>query len=174
MIDLRDPLAQLAQRMPWAELGDALSMTLPPAPVAGGRPALPVRLMAGLLYLKHAHLSDEDTCRRWLENPYWQSFTGEVSSRPRCRAIPARWGAGVNAQRVLRRQRALLGRIIRDIGWRASAMLRAKRLRCGWSAPGGFTVSGRRTRARASGTPCTRRRWSASARARRASRTSSG
>ena len=52
-IDLRHPLAKLAQRMPWTELEDALSMTLPPAPVAGGRPALPVRLMAGLLYLKH-------------------------------------------------------------------------------------------------------------------------
>ncbi len=78
-IDLHHPLAQLAQRMPWAELEDALSMTLPPAPVAGGRAALPVRLMAGLLYLKHAHdLSDEDTCQRWLENPYWQFFTGEV------------------------------------------------------------------------------------------------
>ena len=60
-IDLRHPLAKLAQRMPWQELEEALSMTLPPAPVAGGRPALPVRLMAGLLYLKHAHnLSDED------------------------------------------------------------------------------------------------------------------
>ena len=78
-IDLRHPLAKLAQRMPWQELEEALSMTLPPAPVAGGRPALPVRLMAGLLYLKHAHnLSDEDTCLRWLENPYWQFFTGEV------------------------------------------------------------------------------------------------
>jgi transposase, IS5 family len=78
-LDLRHPLAKLAQRMPWADLEDALSMTLPPAPVAGGRPALPVRLMAGLLYLKHAHnLSDEETCLRWLENPYWQFFTGEV------------------------------------------------------------------------------------------------
>lgn len=49
-IDLRHSLARLARRMPWAELEDALSMTLPPAPVAGGRPALPgVRLMAGLL-----------------------------------------------------------------------------------------------------------------------------
>lgn len=64
-IDLRHPLAKLAQRMPWAALEDALSMTLPPAPVAGGRPALPMRLMAGLLYLKHAHnLSDEETCLR--------------------------------------------------------------------------------------------------------------
>ncbi len=35
--------------------------------------------IAGLLYLKHAYdLSDEAVCERWLENPYWQFFTGEV------------------------------------------------------------------------------------------------
>ncbi len=40
---------------------------------------MPVRLIAGLLYLKHMHnLSDEAVCARWLENPYWQFFTGEV------------------------------------------------------------------------------------------------
>lgn len=78
-IDLRHPLAQLAGRMPWAALEDALAPTLPPDPAGGGRPALPVRLMAGLLYLKHAYdLSDEEVCVRWLENPYWQFFTGEV------------------------------------------------------------------------------------------------
>ncbi len=78
-VDLRHPLIRLAQRMPWAALEDALKDTLPPAPVGAGRPALPVRLMAGLLYLKHAYdLSDEAVCERWLENPYWQFFTGEV------------------------------------------------------------------------------------------------
>jgi IS5 family transposase len=78
-IDLRHPLAKLASRMPWTDLEDALAPTLPPDPERGGRPALPVRLMAGLLYLKHAYdLSDEEVCVRWLENPYWQFFTGEV------------------------------------------------------------------------------------------------
>src|SRR5690606_7287450 len=78
-IDLRHPLAKLAGRMPWTDLEDALAPTLPPDPERGGRPALPVRLMAGLLYLKHAYdLSDEAVCERWLENPYWQFFTGEV------------------------------------------------------------------------------------------------
>lgn len=94
-IDLRHPLAQLAGRMPWADLEDALSATLPPAPVGGGRPALPVRLMAGLLYLKHANdLSDEDVCWRWLENPYWQFFTGEVFFQTRLPCDPSsltRW-----------------------------------------------------------------------------------
>ena len=57
-----------------------LAPTLPPDPAGAGRPALPVRLMAGLLYLKHTYdLSDEAVCERWLENPYWQFFTGEVT-----------------------------------------------------------------------------------------------
>lgn len=95
LIDVRHPLAQLTQRMPWADLEAALSATLPPTPLAGGRPALPVRLMAGLLYLKHAYnLSDEDVCGRWLENPYWQFFTGEVFFQTRLPCDPSsltRW-----------------------------------------------------------------------------------
>ncbi len=78
-IDLRHPLARLSQQMPWAALEQALSSRLPATQAGGGRPALPVRLIAGLLYLKHAYdLSDEAVCERWLENPYWQFFTGEV------------------------------------------------------------------------------------------------
>ncbi|WP_108813194.1 transposase [Xanthomonas fragariae] len=78
-IDLRHPLARLSQRMPWTALEQALSSRLPATQAGGGRPALPVRLIAGLLYLKHAYdLSDEAVCERWLENPYWQFFTGEV------------------------------------------------------------------------------------------------
>ncbi|PPU71944.1 IS5/IS1182 family transposase [Xanthomonas cucurbitae] len=78
-IDLRHPLAQLSHRLPWAALEHALSPRLPATCAAGGRPGLPVRLIAGLLYLKHAYdLSDEALCERWLENPYWQFFTGEV------------------------------------------------------------------------------------------------
>jgi transposase, IS5 family len=34
--------------------------------------------MIGLLLLKHIYaLSDEDVCERWVENPYFQFFTGE-------------------------------------------------------------------------------------------------
>ena len=44
-----------------------------------GRPGIPTRLMAGLLYLKATFkLSDEDVMRRWVENPYWQFFCGET------------------------------------------------------------------------------------------------
>jgi IS5 family transposase len=39
---------------------------------AAGRPRLPIRLMVGLLYLKHAfNKSDESVCERWAENVYW-------------------------------------------------------------------------------------------------------
>jgi IS5 family transposase len=59
-IDLKHPLFKLGERMDWAALDDVLAPTLPQA--GSGRPALPVRLMAGLIYLKHANnLSDEDT-----------------------------------------------------------------------------------------------------------------
>ena len=77
MIDLRHPLAVLAQKLPWAQLEAALSPTFarrdrpghpmtgadlfgPSLAVAGagvspaGRPRLPLRLMIALLYLKHA------------------------------------------------------------------------------------------------------------------------
>ena len=47
-----------------------------------GRPGIPTRLMAGLLYLKATFkLSDEDVVRRWVENPYWQFFCGETYFR---------------------------------------------------------------------------------------------
>ena len=43
-----------------------------------GRPGIPIRLMVGLHYLKHAfNESDETVVARWVENPYWQYFCGE-------------------------------------------------------------------------------------------------
>ena len=44
-----------------------------------GRPALPPRLVAGLLYLQHTFdASDEAVVNTWVENPYWQYFCGET------------------------------------------------------------------------------------------------
>ncbi len=77
-IDLRHPLAVLASRLPWAQIEAALAPHFarqvregravaqtdlfgPSIQVAGagvaaaGRPRLPMRLMASLLYLKHAY-----------------------------------------------------------------------------------------------------------------------
>ena len=100
MIDLRDPLAVLAQRLPWGQIEGALAPKFkrkeragqciagqdlwgPTQQVVGagvsraGRPKLPIRLLASLLYLKHSfNLSDEEVCSRWSENVVWQFFSG--------------------------------------------------------------------------------------------------
>lgn len=51
-----------------------------------GRPAKPIRLMTGLLILKHIrNLSDESVVEQWQENSYYQYFCGEesfVNSQP--------------------------------------------------------------------------------------------
>ncbi len=44
-----------------------------------GNPALPARLMFALMILKHMYgLSDEELVARWVENPYFQYFCGEI------------------------------------------------------------------------------------------------
>jgi IS5 family transposase len=95
LIDLSHPLAKLARVMPWEGIENAVSGVFPPAPAGAGRAALPIRLMAGLVYLKHAYnLSDEATGERWLENCYWQYFTGEVYFQTRLPCDPSsftRW-----------------------------------------------------------------------------------
>jgi IS5 family transposase len=43
-----------------------------------GAPAKPLRLMCGLILLKHLEqLSDEELIRQWVSNPYYQAFCGE-------------------------------------------------------------------------------------------------
>ena len=61
----------------------ALQLGVPAGP---GQPGLPTRLVAGLFILKHMHnLSDEVLCARWIENPYYQYFCGELSF---CHQLP--------------------------------------------------------------------------------------
>jgi IS5 family transposase len=43
-----------------------------------GAPGISTRLMVALNYLKYQHdLSDENVVAAWVENPYWQHFSGE-------------------------------------------------------------------------------------------------
>jgi IS5 family transposase len=75
LIDLRHALVKLGELIDWQAFAGEWS---PQFVSTTGRPALPTRLMAALLYLKHVYaLSDEDTVQRWSENPYWQHFSGE-------------------------------------------------------------------------------------------------
>lgn len=70
------PLFQLAEAIDWSEFEEAFGPLYSPDQ---GRPGKPIRLMVGLHYLKHAFdLSDEQTVERWIENPYWQYFCGEI------------------------------------------------------------------------------------------------
>jgi IS5 family transposase len=51
------------------------------APLYGtiGRPSVPIRTIVGLLLLKQMYnLGDETVVQRYLENPYWQYFCGEI------------------------------------------------------------------------------------------------
>ena len=75
IINTPHELVRLAGLIDWSvferEFGSRFESTT-------GRPALPTRLVAGLLYLKHVYaLSDEDIVERWVENPYFQYFCGE-------------------------------------------------------------------------------------------------
>lgn len=107
MIDLRHPLAVLAAKLPWPGIEAALAVKferVDRAPKSetidglfgveaiesgggissAGRPRRPIRLMAGLLYLKNSfNLSDEELVQRWAENVYWQHFCGMEYFEPR-------------------------------------------------------------------------------------------
>ncbi|HEX6783918.1 MAG TPA: IS5 family transposase [Sphingomicrobium sp.] len=83
IIDLAHPLVRLAREIDWRFLDSRFASVCTSGP---GQPPLPTRLVAGLFILKHMHdLSDEVLCARWLENPYYQFFCGEVSF---CHKLP--------------------------------------------------------------------------------------
>ena len=68
------PLCQLADAVDWNRFDMALAGCYSEDM---GRPGNAIRLMVGLHYLKHAfNESDESVVARWLENPYWQYFSG--------------------------------------------------------------------------------------------------
>ena len=74
IIDMKHELARLADAIDWAWIDGELAERFS----TEGRPATETRFMVGLLLLKHIHgLSDEGVCARWVENPYYQYFTGE-------------------------------------------------------------------------------------------------
>src|ERR1039457_4179863 len=74
MIDLDHPLVRLGMRIDWASFEEALGATYDPTQ---GAPGIPTRLMVALHSLKYQHdLSDENVVAAWVENPYWQHFSG--------------------------------------------------------------------------------------------------
>ena len=116
MIDLQHPLAVLSRRLPWNQIEEALSPAFERRNRAGrviqgddlfgatsqlvgagvsaaGRPRLSIRLMASLLYLKHAfNLSDSDLVQRWSQDVVWQYFSGNEFYEPRLPCDPGQIG----------------------------------------------------------------------------------
>jgi len=75
IIDLDHALVRLGKSIDWVSFEAALGATYHPTQ---GAPGTPTRLMVALHYLKYQHdLSDEAVVLHWLENPYWQHFSGE-------------------------------------------------------------------------------------------------
>jgi len=76
----KHPLFVLANQIEWDIFKKAFKDLYCPD---NGRPAKPIRLMVGLLMLKHIrNLSDESVVEQWSENIYFQYFTGETSFAP--------------------------------------------------------------------------------------------
>lgn len=70
------PLILLSKRINWDLLEDQLSKYYC---LDNGRPGVPIRTVAGMLLLRRIfNESDESVIERWVENPYWQYFCGEV------------------------------------------------------------------------------------------------
>jgi len=101
IINLRHPLVRLAAEIDWEFLAGRFGSVCRVGP---GQPPLPTRLVAGLLILKHMHnLSDEALCDRWVENPYFQYFCGELvfqHAAPFDRSSLTRWRQRLGEEQI--------------------------------------------------------------------------
>jgi IS5 family transposase len=101
LIDHRHELVKLTALIDWEVFDREWAGFFPSTT---GRPATPPRLVAGLLYLQHAYrLSDEAIVARWVENPYYQHFTGETFFQHRLPIDPSsltRWRKRIGEEGV--------------------------------------------------------------------------
>ncbi|MFV0327184.1 MAG: transposase, partial [Bacteroides xylanisolvens] len=73
LLNQQHPLYKLSHKINWAYLSKPTPLYCPD----NGRPAKPIRLMCGLLILKHLrNVSDESVVEQWSENAYYQYFCG--------------------------------------------------------------------------------------------------
>ncbi|MGX5686879.1 transposase [Chryseobacterium cucumeris] len=71
------PLVKLAGEISWDKIEAEFSGLFSEQ----GRPSVAIRKIAGMLLLKDMFKeSDESVIERWIENAYWQYFTGEAFS----------------------------------------------------------------------------------------------
>ena len=75
MLNQKHPLFILSNVINWKQFDDAFT---PLYCEDNGRPGKPIRLMVGLLILKHLrNISDESVVEQWSENAYYQYLCGE-------------------------------------------------------------------------------------------------
>jgi transposase, IS5 family len=76
-LDHKHPLYILANKINWTVFSQAFESLYCKD---NGRPAKPIRMMEGLLILKHLrNVSHESVVEQWSENIYYQYFCGETS-----------------------------------------------------------------------------------------------
>ena len=72
-------LVRLSKKIDWESLEKDLSVYYCED---NGRPGVPIRLIVGIIMLRRMfNQGDESVLDRWVENPYWQYFCGEVYFR---------------------------------------------------------------------------------------------
>jgi len=75
LINMEHPLVKLAQEISWDKMETEFEKLFSES----GRPSIAIRKIAGMLLLKEIFKeSDETVVERWIENAYWQYFTGET------------------------------------------------------------------------------------------------
>ena len=75
LLNPNHPLCAISGQMGWREIEAGFE----PLYAGKGRRPKPIRLMVSLLMLKRMYgLSDESVVRIWVENPYFQFFSGET------------------------------------------------------------------------------------------------
>jgi IS5 family transposase len=74
IVDTQHSLVKLSKVVNWERFEEVFGTTFCSD---NGRPAISTRLMVSLHYLKFSfNLSDDEVLRRWVENPYYQYFSG--------------------------------------------------------------------------------------------------
>ena len=75
-LNKKHPLYVLANKIDWSKFNNAFTKLYHGSM---GRPAKSIRLMVGLILLKHIrNISDESVVEQWQENSYYQYFCGEI------------------------------------------------------------------------------------------------
>jgi IS5 family transposase len=73
MLNPNHDLVRLAKRLPWATIEERFAGLY----AEGGRPSIPIRVMVSLVLLQRMFdRSDENVVKEWVQNPYWQFFSG--------------------------------------------------------------------------------------------------